>query len=68
MSLDEIIKTLPKLSPQERWELEVRLRELDDEVIPCDSIAVEGAALLTEMEREDERRTKERKAKRRLAR
>ena len=68
MSLKQIIAQLPKLSREQRWELELRLRELDQEVIVSDSIAVEGAALLTQMEREDERRHKERQTKRRLAR
>jgi hypothetical protein len=68
MSFNEIIDELPKLSPAQRWKLELCLRELDQDVVLCDSIAVEGAVLLSQMEAEDERRDPPRKKKRRLVR
>ena len=54
MSLEEIITQLPKLTPQERRELSLRLLELEDDpdVGLCNAAAAQGFALLDQEERE----------------
>jgi hypothetical protein len=53
MSATEILSELPKLTEAERRSVRCKLSELaaeNEEIVPCDQAAVEGAMMLDRME------------------